>query len=445
MQRVLEDFKRWTMRAALSLALLAAGAAHAQLRIEITDRNIQPLPIAIVPFGWDGEVPAPFDVATVVAADLGNSGRFAPLPVTDMTSRPTDTAQVNFADWRLLRVDFLVVGRMRESGADRTEIVFQLINVSSGQELLAFRLTSPNSDLRAASHRIADMVFEELTGIPGVFGTQIAYVSVITRPDGTKRYRLIVSDADGERASVIADSPQPIMSPAWSPDGRRLAYVSFEGDEREDAIYVQTLRTGNRERVAARPNSVNGAPSFSPDGRTLVLTQSPDGHSDIFTLDLTTPGAMPRRITTSDRIDTEGVFSPDGRFIYFTSDRSGNPQIYRVPNAPNAQAERVTREGSNSRPRVSPDGRQLAVVNGEGGSFRIGLVDVATGTMRILTRGSLDESPSFAPNGAQIIYAAKRNGRDVLATVTTDGFIRADIRAVEGEVREPVWGPYPRP
>src|SRR5690606_311784 len=201
----------------------------------------------------------------------------------------------------------------------------------------------------------------------------------------------------------------------------------------------------NRERVAARPNSVNGAPSFSPDGRTLVLTQSPDGHSDIFTLDLSTPGSEPRRITSSDRIDTEGVFAPDGRFIYFTSDRSGNPQIYRSPNAPNAQAERITREGSNARPRVSPDGRQLAVEFGQSGSFRIALVDIQTGVARVLTQGNLDESPSFAPNGAQIIYAAKRNGRDVLATVTTDGAIRADIRSVEGEVREPVWGPYPRP
>src|SRR5690606_38817890 len=277
-----------------------------------------------------------------------------------------------------------------ESGLDRTEIVFQLINVSSGQELLAFRLTSPNNDLRAASHRISDMVFEELTGIPGVFSTQIAYVSVITGADGTKRYRLIVSDADGERASVVADSPQSIMSPAWSPDGRRLAYVSFEGNQ--PAIYVQTLRTGNRERVAARVSSVNGAPSFSPDGRTLVLTQSPGGNLDIFTLDLSTPGSEPRRITTSDRIDTEGVFAPDGRSIYFTSDRAGNPQIYRVPNEPNAQAERITREGSIARPRVSPDGRQLAVEFGQGGNFRIALVDIQTGVPRILTQGNLDES-----------------------------------------------------
>jgi TolB protein len=221
--------------------------------------------------------------------------------------------------------------------------------------------------------------------------------------------------------------------------------VSFEGDERDDAIYVQTLRTGTRERVSARPNSVNGAPSFSPDGRSLVLTQSRDGNLDIYTLDLTAPGGALRQITTSDRIDTEGVFSPDGRSIFFNSDRSGNPQIYRAPNEPNGRAERVTREGSNARPRVSPDGRQLAVEYGQSGSFRIALVDIQTGVVRILTQGNLDESPSFAPNGAQIIYSAKRNGREVLAMVTTDGFIRADIRSVEGEVREPVWGPYPRP
>jgi TolB protein len=424
------------------LALLGAWLtpANAQLDIVIRRGVERPVPMAIVPFGGAGA--SAYDMASVITADLRSSGRFAPIPVTDMVSRPSEPSQVNFQDWRVLDVDVLVIGQLTEDSPDRFTAVFQLFDILRGEQLMGFRLTAGRADLRATAHRIADMIFERLTGIPGVFSTQIAYVSEERRPDGTKRFRLIVSDADGENARVIADSPQPLMSPAWSPDARRLAYVSFEGNQ--SAVYVQTLRTGTRERVSAR-DGVNSSPAFSPDGRLLALTLSRDnGNLEVYTLDLGTQ--MLRQLTNSDAIDTEASWSPDGRTLYFTSDRAGGPNVYRVAAEPGARAERVTFEGIyNARPRLSPDGKQIAVVYGQNNTYRIGIVDAATGGLQILTNGRLDESPSFAPNGAQIIYATRENGRGVLASVSTDGRIHTEIASVAGDVREPVWGPYPRP
>jgi TolB protein len=383
----------------------------------------------------------------VITADLGNTGRFDPMAVSDMISRPTDPAQVNFQDWRVGDVDYLVIGRMTENGPNDYGLQFQLFNVRSGEQLLAFRLTSANEDLRAAAHRIADMVFEELTGIPGVFGTQVAYISE-ERSGDRRVYQLIVADADGENRSVIAESTQPLMSPAWSPDGRRLAYVSFEGNQ--SAIYVQTLRTGTRERVSMRAGH-NGAPVFSPDGRRLALTLSlAEGNFDIYTLDLGTQ--VLRRLTDHSAIDTEPAWSADGETIYFMSDRSGAPQIYLIPADGGARApQRITFEGNyNARPRVSPDGNYLAVVHrGDQtqGNFRIASIDLRrNGLTEVLSRnGQLDESPSFAPNGAVLIYATRDRGRGVLATVTRDGRIQQQIESGAGDVREPVWGPFPRP
>jgi TolB protein len=428
--------------AVVLLGVMFSGAASAQLEIVVTRGVARPIPMAIVPFGWSGAGPAAYDLAGVVSADLKGSGRFAPLPFEDLVSRPTTPAQVNYADYRLLKVDYVVVGTLTEDSPDRFTAVFQLLDVARGEQVLGFRLSAGRVDLRATAHRIADMIFERLVGVPGVFGTQIAYISEEKRPDNSKRFRLIVSDADGENAKIVADSPQPLMSPAWSPDARRLAYVSFEGDVSQ--VFVQTLRTGTRERVSARAG-VNSSPSFSPDGRTLSLTLSQNqGNLDVFTLDLATQTL--RQVTTDAAIDTEGTWSPDGRQIYFTSDRAGGPQIYRVGTEPGSRAERVTYEGIyNARPRLSPDGKQIAVVWGQNNTYRIGVVDTANGVLQLLTNGRLDESPSFAPNGAQIIYATRDRGRGVLASVTTDGRIQQEIASVAGDVREPVWGPYPRP
>jgi TolB protein len=444
MQRAVESNEGRAAHGRRRVALLGvvAAACEAQLNITITEGRERAVPIAVVPFGWQGSGPPAFDIAGVVSADLGSSGRFAPLADSDMVSRPTQASQVNFQQWRALDADYLVIGTLTEDSADNFTATFQLFDVGSGQTLTGFRLQSARVDLRKAAHRISDMIFQELTGIPGVFSTQIAYISEERRPDGTKLFRLIVSDADGENAQRVAESNQPLMSPAWSPDARRLAYVSFEGGT--SAIYVQTLRTGVRDRVSGRAG-VNGSPSFSPDGRMLALTLSRDaGNLDVHTLDLTTQ--VLRQLTTDAAIDTEASWSPDGRSIYFMSDRAGGPQVYRVGTEPGSRAERVSFEGTyNARPRLSPDGKWIAVVYGQNNTYRIGVIDTGNRQFQVLTNGRLDESPSFAPNGVQIIYATRENGRGVLASVSTDGRIKTQIASVAGDVREPVWGPFPRP
>ncbi|NIW24402.1 MAG: Tol-Pal system beta propeller repeat protein TolB [Gammaproteobacteria bacterium] len=429
----------------LAAALLYVTAAQSQLRIEIRRGVERPVPIAIVPFSWEAApgpgAPLPLDVSGVITADLAGSGRFDPIDERDMVSRPTQPEQVDFGDWQILDVDVLVIGRVLQDGVDRYTVIFQLYDILRGEQLVGYRLTTPGSDLRLTAHRVADMIYEELTGIPGVFSTRVAYVSE-QRNGNEQRFRLIVADADGENAQIVADSPEPLMSPAWSPDGRRLAYVSFEDEQ--SAIYIQTLRTGTRDRVSARAG-INGAPVFSPDGRMLALTLSREGgNADIYTLDLTTQ--VLNRLTRSPAIDTEAIWAPDGNSIYFTSDRAGGPQVYRVEPRPGARAERVTFEGGyNARPRISPEGNQLAVVHRDRGNYRIAVVDPRTGLTQVLSNGSLDESPSFAPNGAVIIYATRENGRGVLSSVSTDGRIQRQIASVAGDVREPVWSPYARP
>jgi TolB protein len=428
----------------LSTLALLATSAHAQLNIEIRSFVDRAIPIAVVPFAWEGPAGAamPFDVAALVTQDLANSGRFDLMAVPDMVSRPTQPNQVNFQDWRIVDVDYVVIGRLREDGPDSYSVVFQLLDVIRGEQRLGFRLTSARDDLRATAHRIADMVFEEVTGIPGIFSTRIAYISEQRRSLNDRLFQLIVADADGARPNVIAESADPLMSPAWSPDGRRVAYVSFEGNQ--SAIYVQTLRTGSRERVSAR-RGINGAPVFSPDGRMLALALSmEEGNLDIYTLDLATQ--VLRRITENSAIDTEPVWSTDAGSIYFTSDRAGSPQIYRVMAEPGNRAERVTFDGTyNTRARIAPDGESLALVHRNQGSDRIAVVDPRNGRTSVLSNGELDESPSFAPNGDMIIYATRDRGQGVLAAVSKDGRIHQRIASVAGDVREPVWSPYPLP
>ena len=433
---------RWAA-SVCAIALLGAIRAEAQIVIEVTRGVARPVPVAVVPFGWEGPgFAAPFDVAALVSADLAQSGRFAPIAVEDMVSRPTQPAEVGFQDWLIVDVDYLVIGQLLANPDGSQTVVFQLFNVLQGEQIVGYRLTTGSNadDLRVAGHRVADMIFEELTGIRGVFGTQIAYVNE-QRMGSERRFSLIVSDADGANPQVVAQQAEPLMSPAWSPDGRKLAYVSFEGSQ--SAIYVQTLRTGIRERVSAR-EGINGAPVFSPDGRMLALTLSRDpGNLDIYMLNLATQ--LLTRLTRHSAIDTEAVWAPDGESIYFTSDRAGGPQIYNVEARAGGRVQRITYEGSyNARPRVSPDGDQLAVVHEDRGNYRIALIDPDTGLTQVLSNGSLDESPSFAPNGALIIYATQEGGRGVLASVSTDGRIRQQIASVAGQVREPVWSPFPR-
>jgi TolB protein len=333
-----------------------------------------------------------------------------------------------------------LIGQVSPDATAGYSIVFQLFDVPRGEQLLAFRVASSADDLRATAHRIADMIFEEITGIPGVFDTRIAYINE-QRNASARVFRLIVADYDGENARVIAESPQPLMSPAWSPDGRRLAYVSFEGNQ--SAIYVQTLRTGTRD-LASRRAGVNGAPVFSPDGRRLALTLSQEGNLDLYTLEIGTQ--VLRRITDSPAIDTEPAWSGDGQFLYFTSDRAGGPQIYRIEAVPGMRPERVTFEGEyNTRARVSPDGRQLAIVHRDRGLDRIAVLDLDTRFLQVLSNGRLDESPSFAPNGAMIIYATRDGGPGVLSAVSTDGRVKQRIAAVAGDVREPLWSPFALP
>lgn len=416
-------------------SLLFAVPGHAQLRLDITQGVRDAVPIAVVPFGGQAEGGAN-DIAAVISNDLRMSGRFAPLDRRDMVTRPISGTEIRFEDWRLLKSDFIVVGRVEPDGAGLA-VNFELHNVRTGASLLAQRLPSSEKGQRATAHRIADLVFERLTGIRGAFSTRIAYVAVDGKPPA-QRYRLIVADADGFNPRTVLESREPIMSPAWSPDGQDLAYVSFEG--KASAIYVQRLATGQRSRVSARAG-INGAPAWSPDGRKLALTLSRDGNLDIYTLDLATQTLT--RVTSDEAIDTEAEWSKDGQSLYFTSDRAGNAQVYRVKLDEARKAERVTfTNGYNARPRMSPDGKELAIVTLDRGGYRIGVMDLASRNLRVLTGARQDESPSFAPNGALVIYATREGGRGSLAIASADGAFQQRLSSDQGDVRDPAWQPF---
>ncbi len=418
--------------------LLAAGGARAQLRIEITSGVTDPIPIAIVPFARTVPGDAGLDVAAIVQRDLEGSGRFRAMARGDMIETPSRAADVVVADWRMGRNDYIVVGRVLPGGAGALQIEVELVNLVNGQRIAGQRLVAAPGSLRDAAHQVSDLVYEKILGVPGAFATRIAYVAVDGRPP-RQTYRLIVADADGEGARTVAESPLPLMSPAWSPDGEWLAYVSFESHA--SAIWLQRVRTGERRRLLARAG-INGSPAFDPVGgdRLAVTLSTAGGNLDIYLVSVA-DGSL-TRVTSDPAIDTEAVFSPDGRMLYFTSDRAGSPQVYRAEAAADAAARRVTFTGSyNARPRLSPDGRQLAMVTLAGGGYRVAVQDLATGVVRQLSKGPLDESPSFAPNGAMLIYAGRDRGQGVLATVAVDGLTTQRLKADQGEVREPVWGP----
>ncbi|MCO4810125.1 MAG: Tol-Pal system beta propeller repeat protein TolB [Gammaproteobacteria bacterium] len=425
----------------LSLLVFACVTASAQtLRIDVQG-VAQPTPVAIVPFGWEGDAAdMPLDVVKVIRDDLLRSGRFAPVDEAKMLQKPTDGADVDFQDWSFVGVEAVVVGKVIQTGANAYTLQFQLFDVFGRRQLVGYRMPASRGTMRGAAHRVADMIYEKLTGIKGVFGTKVAYVTAKREGEG-RSYSLIVSDQDGFNEHMIMESADPIMSPAWSPDSRQLAYVSFEGNQ--SSIFVQTLRTGNRFKVSSKPG-INGAPSFSPDGRKLVVTLGGvDGNLDIYVLDINSRRTT--RLTTHRAIDTEGTWSPDGDYIYFTSDRSGGPQIYRV-GASGGTPERVTFEGSyNARPRLSPDGKRLAMVHNDRGNYRIAVMSLDRKDLLVLSTGRQDESPSFAPNSDILIYATRQGRNGVLETVSADGLIRQKMASrAGGDVREPVWSPFPR-
>jgi TolB protein len=420
---------------------LAATAAQAELVIDVQG-IAQPTPVAIVPFGYEGPGSGmPLDVTKVITDDLRRSGRFEPIGEDKMLQKPTDGDDVDFQDWSFVGVEAVVVGKLIQTADNAYTVQFQLFDVFGQRMLVGYRMPNvTRATMRGAAHRVADMVYEKLTGIKGVFGTRVAYVTAKQQGDG-RLYSLVVSDQDGFNEGTIMESTDPIMSPAWSPDSRHLAYVSFE--DNQSSIWVQTLRSGNRFKVSSKPG-VNGAPSFSPDGRKLVITLGGvDGNLDIYVLDINTRRAT--RLTTHRAIDTEGTWSPDGEYIYFNSDRSGGPQIYRI-RATGGTPERVTFEGSyNARPRLSPDGMKLAMVHNDRGNYRIAVMDLERKDLLVLSTGRQDESPSFAPNSDILIYATRQGRNGVLETVSADGLIRQKMASrAGGDVREPVWSPFRR-
>lgn len=427
--------KALLMSVLLAAALLAAEA-QAKLTIEITGGVEGAQPIAVVPFGnIDGAKPD-VDIAAVVAADLARSGKFKPMPRREMLMTPHREQDVDMREWQLLAMNSLVVGEVMPRATGGYDIRYALMDVFSGKTLLAATVTSTTKGLRNAAHRIADAIYEDLTGEPGIFATRIAYV---TSRGHRGRVALRVADADGFNAQTIVDSAEPILAPAWSPDGRRLAYVSFEG--RQSAIYVQDLASGRRERVASY-QGINGSPAFSPDGRRLAMSLSKDGNPDVYVLDLSTRQLT--RLTDHYAIDTEPAWSPAGDHLVFTSDRGGKPQIYRVA-ATGGPAQRVTFQGDyNAAASYSPDGRSLVMVTREGGRFRVVMTDAQGGARRWISSGSLDESPSFAPNGNMIIYATQNNGRGVLAATPLSSGASHRLSRDAGEVREPAWSPLAR-
>ncbi len=422
------------------LYLVHLQLVAAPLTIRITEGAQGALPIAVVPFAWTGGGQGPSqDIAEIIRADLARSGLFRPMPVEDMLARPKDGKEVSYKDWRVLKMDNLVVGQVQSRGSGQYQVKFQLFDVFKQEQLAGYNVPTNERDLRATAHHIADIIYEKITGRRGAFSTKVAYVTSVGTRDGKEKVVLQVADADGYNPQTIVTSTEPLMSPSWSPDGRELAYVSFEG--RKASIFVQGVYTGKRQKIASY-RGINGAPSWSPDGKKLALTLSKDGNPDIYVLNLQNKSLL--RLTKHYGIDTEPTWSPDGKYVAFTSSRGGQPQIYKVP-AFGGKVQRVTYKGKyNARATYSPDGKILAMVNRKAGSFRIALMDLATGSMRILSHGRLDESPSFAPNGDMVIYATKVRGKGELAAVSVDGSVKQKLALQVGDVREPSWSPFSR-
>ncbi len=411
---------------AATLCLLGSNAL-AQFRVDVSGIGLSQIPFSVAPF--KAEESSPQKVSAIIFADLERSGQFKGLATSvsmDETSRP------DVSDFRQKNVDALITGSVTKLADGRYDVRFRLWDTVKGQDLGGQSYAILPADLRLVSHRISDYVYEKLTGDKGVFSTRIAYV---TKNSG--KYHLWITDADGENAQAALSSPEPIISPSWSPNGQQLAYVSFES--RKPVVYVHEVSSGKR-RVLANFKGSNSAPSWSPDGKTLAVTLSRDGGSQLFLID--SNGGEPRRLTTSSSIDTEPVFSPDGSAIYFVSDRGGMPQVYRTP-AMGGPVERVTFTGNyNISPSISSDGKWLAYITRVSGQFKLAVQELSTDKVMQITATIADERPSFAPNGKLIVYATQIQGREALMTTSIDGRITARLAGQTGDIREPNWGPY---
>ena len=422
--------------------LFPIQAARAALTIDVTQGVDGAVPIAIVPFGWQGQAKAPEDIAAIVASDLRRSGRFAPVARKNLVDQPVHGSQVNYTAWRALGVDSLVVGNMKLLPDGTYQVQFQLLDMFKAEQLIGYNIRARSADLRRTAHQISDLIYKALMGVPGAFDTNISYITVTHNRSGEKVYRLAIADSDGYNEKIILESSQPLMSPSWSPNNMQLAYVSFSRGRSE--IYIQSIATGQAQRVAAYPG-INGAPVWSPDGSRLALTLSKDGNAEIYTLDIRTRRL--NRLTNHNAIETEPTWTPDGKSIIFTSDRGRGPQLYKVAINSLGQAsgrpKRLTFEGDyNARAAVSPDGKLVAMIHRNEGRYRVAVLELESGYLRVLTESRLDESPSFAPNGSMIIYATQYRNRGVLEVVSVDGRARQRLQLKRGDVREPAWSNF---
>lgn len=425
--------RRVLLKGLAGAGVLASYASDvlAQFRVEVSGVGLTQLPIAIMPFR--GEAQAPQKIGGIVKADLERSGMFRAVEAAGLAA--DENTRPDLASWRQKGADALVTGSVSPLADGRFDVRLRLWDIVRGQDFGGQSYTVSSADLRLSAHRLSDFVYEKLTGEKGIFSTRIAYVTKTAQ-----RYNLWVADSDGEGAQSALASPEPIISPAWSPNGAQLAYVSFES--RKPVIYSHDVATGKR-RLLANFRGSNSAPAWSPDGKQLVATLSREGGSQIYAISL--DGAPPRRLTQSSSIDTEPAYSPDGTVLYFVSDRGGSPQIYRM-NPAGGNVERVTFNGNyNISPSISPDGRWLAYIARVDGAFKLQVMELATGTVTSITDTAADERPSFAPNSRLIVYATQQQGKEALMTTTLDGKIKARLSSVAGgDIREPDWGPFQR-